>query len=60
LVEALNTTLSAVAAAIVGEVMNLAVCFGLRIIFLREGSVDLIALLILRRCLHRTGPPGMG
>jgi chromate transporter len=44
--EALTTTLSAVTAAVVGVVLNLAVWFGLHVIFPGDGSVDLFAILV--------------
>ena len=44
--EALTTTLSAVTAAVVGVVLNLAVWFGLHVIIPRDGAVDLFAILI--------------
>jgi chromate transporter len=44
--EALTTTLSAVTAAVVGVVLNLAVWFGLHVIIPRDGTVDLLAILV--------------
>src|SRR5246127_446988 len=44
--EALTTTLSAVTAAVVGVVLNLAVWFGLHVIFPSPGTVDLFAILV--------------
>ena len=44
--EALTTTLSAVTAAVVGVVLNLAVWFGLHVIFPGDGTVDLYAVLV--------------
>jgi chromate transporter len=44
--EALTTTLSAVTAAVVGVVLNLAVWFGLHVIFPGDGTVDSFAILI--------------
>ena len=43
--EALTTTLSAVTAAVVGVVLNLAVWFGLHVIFPSPGTVDWFAVL---------------
>ena len=45
--EALTTTLSAVTAAVVGVVLNLAVWFGLHVIFPGDGTVDPFAILIV-------------
>jgi chromate transporter len=44
--EALTTTLSAVTAAVVGVVLNLAVWFGLQVIFPGQGVVDWFAILV--------------
>jgi chromate transporter len=44
--EALTTTLSAVTAAVVGVVLNLAVWFGLHVIFPGDGTVDSFAILV--------------
>jgi chromate transporter len=44
--EALTTTLSAVTAAVVGVVLNLAVWFGLQVIFPGQGVVDCFAILV--------------
>jgi chromate transporter len=44
--EALTTTLSAVTAAVVGVVLNLAVWFGLHVIFPSPGTVDWFAILV--------------
>ena len=44
--EALTTTLSAVTAAVVGVVLNLAVWFGLHVIFPSPGTVDWLAILV--------------
>jgi chromate transporter len=44
--EALTTTLSAVTAAVVGVVLNLAVWFGLNVIFPNPGTVDWFAILV--------------
>jgi chromate transporter len=44
--EALTTTLSAVTAAVVGVVLNLAVWFGLHVIFPADGTVDSFAILV--------------
>jgi chromate transporter len=44
--EALTTTLSAVTAAVVGVVLNLAVWFGLHVIFPNPGTVDWFAILV--------------
>ena len=44
--EALTTTLSAVTAAVVGVVLNLAVSFGLHVIFPGDGTVDSFAILV--------------
>ena len=44
--EALTTTLSAVTAAVVGVVLNLAVWFGLHVMFPGDGTVDPFAILI--------------
>jgi chromate transporter len=44
--EALTTTLSAVTAAVVGVVLNLAVWFGLQVIFRGRGTVDSFAILV--------------
>ncbi len=44
--EALTTTLSAVTAAVVGVVLNLAVWFGLHVIFPGDGAVDSFAILV--------------
>jgi chromate transporter len=44
--EALTATLSAITAAVVGVVLNLAVWFGLQVFIPRAGSMDLFALLI--------------
>jgi chromate transporter len=44
--EALTTTLSAVTAAVVGVVLNLAVWFGLHVIVPAQGVVDGFALLV--------------
>jgi chromate transporter len=44
--EALTTTLSAVTAAVVGVVLNLAVWFGLHVIFPGDGSIDSFAILV--------------
>jgi hypothetical protein len=44
--EALTTTLSAVTAAVVGVVLNLAVWFGLHVIFPGDGMVDSFAILV--------------
>jgi chromate transporter len=44
--EALSTALSAVTAAVVGVVLNLAVWFGLHVIFLVKGGVDGFALFV--------------
>jgi chromate transporter len=44
--EALTTTLSAVTAAAVGVVSNLAVWFGLQVIFPGHGVVDWFAILV--------------
>ena len=43
---ALTTTLSAVTAAVVGVVLNLAVWFGLHVIFPSPGTVDWFAILV--------------
>jgi chromate transporter len=42
----LTTTLSAVTAAVVGVVLNLAVWFGLHVIFPNPGTVDWFAILV--------------
>jgi chromate transporter len=44
--EALTTTLSAVTAAVVGVVLNLAVWFGLHVIFPGKGVVDWFAIVV--------------
>jgi chromate transporter len=44
--EALTTTLSAVTASVVGVVLNLAVWFGLHVIFPSPGTVDWFAILV--------------
>jgi chromate transporter len=44
--EALTTTLSAVTAAVVGVVLNLAVWFGLQVIFPGNGMVDWFAIVV--------------
>ena len=44
--EALTTILSAVTAAVVGVVLNLAVWFGLHVIFPGDGTVDSFAILV--------------
>src|SRR6266550_521055 len=44
--EALTTTLSAVTAAVVGVVLNLAVWFGLHVLFPGTGRVDLFAVVV--------------
>ncbi|HEY0790868.1 MAG TPA: chromate efflux transporter [Chthoniobacterales bacterium] len=44
--EALSTALSAVTAAVVGVVLNLAVWFGLHVVFPGDGAVDWAAVLI--------------
>ena len=44
--EALTTALSAVTAAVVGVVLNLAVWFGLHVIFPDKGMVDLFAIVV--------------
>jgi len=44
--EALTTTLSAVTAAVVGVVLNLAVWFGLHVIFPGNGMVDRFAIVV--------------
>jgi chromate transporter len=44
--EALTTTLSAVTAAVVGVVLNLAVWFGLHVVFPSSGTVDSFAILV--------------
>jgi len=44
--EALTTTLSAVTAAVVGVVLNLAVWFGLHVIIPGDGTLDLFAILV--------------
>jgi chromate transporter len=44
--EALTTTLSAVTAAVVGVVLNLAVWFGLHVIFPGDGTVDSFAIFV--------------
>jgi chromate transporter len=44
--EALTTTLSAVTAAVVGVVLNLAAWFGLHVIFPGDGTVDWFAILV--------------
>ena len=58
--EALTTTLSAVTAAVVGVVLNLAVWFSLHVIFPGDGTVDLFAHTRRRRCILRNGPLEMG
>ena len=44
--EALTTTLSAVTAAVVGVVLNLAVWFGFYVVFPGDGTADSFAILV--------------
>ena len=58
--EALTTILSAVTAAVVGVVLNLAVWFGLHVIFPGDGTVDSFAIPHRHRCVHQNGPLEVG